>query len=215
MLWTAFLTWPLMGAVQMMCARIGMVTGEGLAAALQARFPRWLVGAVVIALLIVNTVTVAADLSGMADAAEMLTHINSHICVILFGVGISLATIFFRYHQIATILKWLALVLFQRRRWAANVVVIVAVSLFAATYVALIVWRWPGNSGGFSSLAGVAALFSDQWLMVAGWLHYLAFDLLVGRWEAQDAESRGLEIVFAENGREGIEAVSARSFRIS
>src|SRR5437762_10259485 len=76
-LWTAFLTWPLMGAVQMMCARIGMVTGEGLAAALQARFPRWLVGVVVIALLIVNTVTVAADLSGMADAMEMLTGANS------------------------------------------------------------------------------------------------------------------------------------------
>jgi len=90
------------------------------------------------------------------------------------------------------LVAWFALVLFQRRRWATNIVVIVAVSLFAATYVGLIAWRWAGSSGGFSSLAGVAALFSDPWLMVAGWLHYLAFDLLVGRWESQDAESRGL-----------------------
>ena len=87
---------------------------------------------------------------------------------------------------------WVALVLFQRRRWATTAVVIVAVALFAATYVALIAWRWAGSSGGFSSVAGVAALFSDPWLLVAGWLHYLAFDLLVGRWEAQDAASRGL-----------------------
>ena len=65
-------------------------------------------------------------------------------------------------------------------------------ALFAATYVSLIAWRWAGSSGGFSSVAGVAALFSDPWLLVAGWLHYLAFDLLVGRWEAQDAASRGL-----------------------
>jgi len=90
------------------------------------------------------------------------------------------------------LLAWMALVLFQRRRWAINVVVIVAVALFAATYVPLIAWRWAGSSGGFSSVAGVAALFSDPWLLVAGWLHYLAFDLLVGRWEAQDAASRGL-----------------------
>jgi len=90
------------------------------------------------------------------------------------------------------LVAWLALVLFQRRRWATNVVVIVAISLFAVTYVPLVAARWAGSSGGFSSLAGVAALFSDPWILLAGWLHYLAFDLLVGRWEAQDAASRGL-----------------------
>lgn len=90
------------------------------------------------------------------------------------------------------LLAWLVLVLFQRRRWATNIVVIVAVSLFAATYISVVAVRFPGSSGSFSSLAGVAALFADPWLMVAGWLHYLAFDLLVGRWEAQDAASRGL-----------------------
>jgi len=90
------------------------------------------------------------------------------------------------------LVAWLTLILFQRRRWATDVVVVAAVSLFAATYVPLISARFFWNSGGFSSLAGVATLFADPWLMVAGWLHYLAFDLLVGRWEAQDAAARGL-----------------------
>ena len=53
-----------------------------------------------------------ADLTGMADAAEMLTGANSHIYVVVFGIGITYATIRFRYHQIAMILKWLAAVLF-------------------------------------------------------------------------------------------------------
>jgi NRAMP (natural resistance-associated macrophage protein)-like metal ion transporter len=112
MLWTAWLTWPLMAAVQMMCARIGMVTGQGLAGALRERFPRWSLVIVSIALLIANTINIGADLSGMADAAETLTGWNSHYFVVLFGVGIAWATIRLRYYQIAGALKWLALVLF-------------------------------------------------------------------------------------------------------
>jgi NRAMP (natural resistance-associated macrophage protein)-like metal ion transporter len=112
LLWTALLTWPLMAFVQMMCARIGMVTGRGLAGAFHQKYPRPLILIAATALFGANSINVGADLSGMADAAEMLTHINSHFLVVFFGVGISLATIRFRYHQIATILKWLALVLF-------------------------------------------------------------------------------------------------------
>jgi NRAMP (natural resistance-associated macrophage protein)-like metal ion transporter len=112
MLWTAFMTWPLMGCVQFMCARIGMVTGQGLAGALRQKFPKPLLIIASIALLVANTVNIGADLSGMADAAEMLTGINSHIYVVLFGIAIAVATVMFRYHQIANILKWLALTLF-------------------------------------------------------------------------------------------------------
>jgi NRAMP (natural resistance-associated macrophage protein)-like metal ion transporter len=111
MLWTAFITWPFMGAVQFMCARIGMVTGAGLGAALRRKIPRWLVFAAALGLLAANTINVGSDLSGMADAAEMLTGLNSHVSVVIFGVGIAYATIRFRYHQIATMLKWLATVL--------------------------------------------------------------------------------------------------------
>ena len=112
LLWTALLTWPLMAFVQMMCARIGLVTGRGLAGAMHHKYPRPLIFVAAIALFGANSINVGADLSGMADAAEMLTSINSRVFVIVFGVGISLATIWCRYHQIATILKWLALVLF-------------------------------------------------------------------------------------------------------
>ncbi len=112
MLWTAFLTWPLMAPVQMMCARIGMVTGSGLAFALQKKFPRWLVMLAALALLFANTLNVASDLSGMADAAEMMTGVNSHLFVILFAVVISIATVKLRYSQIANTLKWLAVALF-------------------------------------------------------------------------------------------------------
>jgi NRAMP (natural resistance-associated macrophage protein)-like metal ion transporter len=112
LLWTAFITWPLMGCVQFMCARIGMVTGMGLGDALRQKGPRWLLFGGAVALLVANTINVGADLTGMADAAEMLTGANSHIYVVVFGIGITYATIRFRYHQIAMILKWLAAVLF-------------------------------------------------------------------------------------------------------
>jgi NRAMP (natural resistance-associated macrophage protein)-like metal ion transporter len=112
LLWTALLTWPLMAFVQMMCARIGMVTGRGLAGAMHHKYPRPLILVAAVALFVANSINVGADLSGMSDAASMLTHINSLFFVLFFGIGISLATIFFRYYQIATILKWLALVLF-------------------------------------------------------------------------------------------------------
>ena len=112
LLWTAWLTWPLMAFVQMMCARIGMVTGQGLAGALREKFPKPVMVLVCIALMTANTVNVGSDLAGMADAAEILTGFSSHIFVIVFGLGISIAIIRFRYYQLANILKWLALTLF-------------------------------------------------------------------------------------------------------
>lgn len=111
-LWTAFITWPLIAAIQMTCARIGCTTGRGLAGALREKFPPSLVGLAALGLLIANTTTVGADLSGMADAAEMLTGLNSHYYVVLSGIAITLGTVLFRYRQIAKLLKWFALSLF-------------------------------------------------------------------------------------------------------
>jgi len=111
LLWTAPLTWPLMTAVQIMCARIGMVTGQGLAANFKTRFPSWLLGVFVMALLVANTINIAADLAGMADAAEMLSGVNSHWFVVLFAIMITWATVRLQYRQIANVLKWLVLVL--------------------------------------------------------------------------------------------------------
>ena len=69
LLWTAFITWPLMGSVQMMCARIGMVTGRGLAGAFHHKLPKLLIMVFATALLLANTINIGADLTGMADAA--------------------------------------------------------------------------------------------------------------------------------------------------
>ena len=112
LLWTALLTWPLMAAVQMMCARIGKVTGQGLAGNFKQRFPGWLLRVFIVALLVANTINIAADLAGMADAAEMLSGVRSHVFVLVFAVVISWATVRLHYHQIANVLKWLVLVLF-------------------------------------------------------------------------------------------------------
>ena len=111
-LWTALFTWPLMMAVQTMCARIGMVTGRGIAGALRNKFPRPVLIIAAVALFIANTINVGADLSGMADAAELLSGVNSHIWVVVLGIGIAVATIRLRYVVLAKVLKWLALTLF-------------------------------------------------------------------------------------------------------
>jgi Mn2+/Fe2+ NRAMP family transporter len=112
LLWTALLTWPLMGFVQLMCGRIGMVTGRGLAGTLRQICPRWLLVIASVALLAANVITIGADLAGMSDAGQMLTGIYSQVFTVFFGAGITVAIIYFRYDQIAFILKWLTLVLF-------------------------------------------------------------------------------------------------------
>jgi NRAMP (natural resistance-associated macrophage protein)-like metal ion transporter len=112
LLWTALFTWPMMLAVQMMCARIGMVTGQGIAGALRHKFPRPVLLIAAVALFVANTINVGADLTGMADAAELLTGMSSRIWVIVLGVGIAAATIRLRYATLAKGLKWLALALF-------------------------------------------------------------------------------------------------------
>jgi NRAMP (natural resistance-associated macrophage protein)-like metal ion transporter len=112
LLWLSLFTWPLMVAVQTMCARIGMVTGQGIAGALRHKFPRPVLFVAAIALFVANTINFGADLTGMADAAELLTGVNSHIWVVVLGIGIAVATIRLRYAVLARGLKWLALTLF-------------------------------------------------------------------------------------------------------
>jgi NRAMP (natural resistance-associated macrophage protein)-like metal ion transporter len=112
LLWTALITWPLMGVVQFMCARVGMVTGEGLGAVFRKRFPRWLVWIFSLALLGANSINIGADLSGMADAGQLLSRVPSLFLVFLFGGAIAVATVALPYQRIANALKWLALSLF-------------------------------------------------------------------------------------------------------
>ncbi|HWB61784.1 MAG TPA: divalent metal cation transporter [Chthoniobacteraceae bacterium] len=112
LLWTAFITLPLMGAVQMMCARIGLATGEGIAGALRSKFPRWAIACMAGALVVANTINIGADFEGMADAAQMLSGISGYVWIPLMAAAIVLAMVFFNYAAIVNILKWLTLVLF-------------------------------------------------------------------------------------------------------
>ena len=91
----------------MMCARIGMVTGAGLAGALRKKFPKPLIVIAASALLVANTINIGADLSGMADAAEMLSGINLALYFDdhLSGLPLANDTLRFVYHQIANDLK--------------------------------------------------------------------------------------------------------------
>ncbi|HEX4139008.1 MAG TPA: divalent metal cation transporter [Candidatus Methylacidiphilales bacterium] len=112
LLWTALLTWPLMGAVQFMCARIGLVSGGGLGAALRKKMPRWLLVIAALALFAANTINVSADLAGMADVLQLLVKIPAGLSVIIIGLIIIATTVFFTYKAFASVLKWLAAALF-------------------------------------------------------------------------------------------------------
>ena len=88
---------------------------------------------------------------------------------------------------------WLLLAVLPGKKWVSAVVTGVAVpALFAAIYSVIIALTFSTAEGGFSSLSEVARLFSNPWLLLAGWIHYLAFDLLVGTWETRDARERGI-----------------------
>ena len=88
---------------------------------------------------------------------------------------------------------WILLITLPRQRWVAHVVTAWAIpGLLAIAYVVVIATHILGSPGGFSTLPAVAALFGNPWLLVGGWIHYLAFDLLVGSWEARDARERGV-----------------------
>jgi len=150
LLWTALLTWPLMGCVQFICARIGMVTGLGLGAALKKKIPRWMLVLAALALFGANSINIGADLFGMADAGEMLSGFNSHLLIILFGIAIAFWTVRCSYDQIAAILKWLALCLF------AYVVTAFVVKPHWATIVRdTFVPTWPKNHATWQNLVAI------------------------------------------------------------
>ena len=77
-----------------------------------------------------------------------------------------------------------------RERWPRLIGAICIPAVIAAIYTALIFTHWAGHPGGFNSLDGVMQLFTSRWLVTAGWIHYLAFDLFIGGWELEDSRQR-------------------------
>src|SRR2546422_585402 len=93
-LWTAIITFPLMAAIQLICARIGLVTGRGLAGAVGRHYPRPLLLSACLMLLVANVFNIAADLGGMAEAAAMLTGLPAWPFILFFGVGTTAVTVY-------------------------------------------------------------------------------------------------------------------------
>ena len=88
----------------------------------------------------------------------------------------------------------LLLVALPGKRWVTHVISGIAIpAAFAVVYTVIIAIHFAGSEGGFSSLPEVARLFNNPWLLLAGWLHYLAFDLLIGSWEVRDAREPCLQ----------------------
>ncbi|PDT72405.1 divalent metal cation transporter [Bradyrhizobium sp. C9] len=110
--WTMLLTFPLMTAIQEISARVGRVTGHGIAGNVCKHYPGWLLIIAVTLLFIANTVNIAADLSAMADATRLLIGGPAILYVLLFGVTSVAAQIFMNYRRYVAVLKWLTLSLF-------------------------------------------------------------------------------------------------------
>ena len=106
-LWSALLTFPLMVAVQEMCARIGLATGKGLAGNLRDHFPKPVLYFLTLLVLIGSTINIGADLAGMSAAASLLLPLPSLAWIVIFSVIVVLAMVFLPYHKFAAILKWL------------------------------------------------------------------------------------------------------------
>jgi NRAMP (natural resistance-associated macrophage protein)-like metal ion transporter len=111
-LWTALLSFPLMAAIQLMCARLGMVTGCGLASVLRARYSRWVLWLACTLVVVANVFNIGADLGGMADAMQMMTGIRNYLWTPFFAALILVLLLWTSYRLMARIFKWLTLVLF-------------------------------------------------------------------------------------------------------
>jgi Mn2+/Fe2+ NRAMP family transporter len=109
MLWTMPLAYPLMSAIQCMCAFIGRTTGKGLAANIKTAFPPIVLKGVVLGLLAANTLNIAADLAAMGEAGALVTGIDRHIMTAAFVAVTLLLQIFVPYDRYVFFLKWLTL----------------------------------------------------------------------------------------------------------
>ncbi|MEI5682058.1 MULTISPECIES: NRAMP family divalent metal transporter [unclassified Mesorhizobium] len=109
MLWTMPLAFPLMAAVQSMCARIGRVTGKGLAANIKTSFHPAVLYGVVLLLLAANIFNIAADIAVMGEVAELVTGLPRQMMTVAFVLATLLLQIFVPYHRYVSFLKWLTL----------------------------------------------------------------------------------------------------------
>jgi len=138
LVWTLLLTTPLMIGIQMLSARIGWVTGQGLAANIAKVCPRWLTMSLVVLLVVANTINIAADIGAMAEAARLLAGGPRVPFIVGFGAVCVLGQVFFSYERSVRVLKWLTLALFSY----VAVVMVVHVPWRQATAESLQPWAF-------------------------------------------------------------------------
>ena len=150
-LWTAFFTYPLMVGIQTVSARIGRVTGQGLAANIRLHYPPWLLYGIVVLLLVANTINIAADIGAMGAALRLLVGGPAHLYAIAFGLISLLLQIIVPFPRYAPILKLLTLAL---------------LAYVATVFVVKVPWRevfyqtvMPSLSLKADYLIGVVAVF--------------------------------------------------------
>jgi len=141
LLWSVFFTTPLMIGIQLVSARIGRVTGHGLAANIRERFPRPVLYFIVSLLLAANTVNIAADLGAMGDALALLLGGSSSLYIVLFALVSLTLQIFIPFPRYAPILKLLTLALFAY----VGVVLVVHTPPEALTRTLIPEIRWDGE----------------------------------------------------------------------
>ena len=110
-LWTALLSFPLMAAIQLMCARLGMVTGCGLASVIRSRYPRWVLWFACALVTVANIFNIGADLGGMGDAMQMISGVRAYLWTPFFAALILGLLLWTSYRTMACIFKWLTMVL--------------------------------------------------------------------------------------------------------
>lgn len=98
----------------------------------------------------------------------------------------------FSLANLVAVAAWVVLVIVGRSRRGMMAVTAVVIPSLALVYAGLLLTHWGETEGGFGSLAQVRALFANPWALLAGWIHYLAFDLFVGAWEIRDSAERGI-----------------------
>jgi NRAMP (natural resistance-associated macrophage protein)-like metal ion transporter len=149
-LWTALFSFPLMAAVQLMCARLGLVTGRGLAGVLRRSYPRWVLWGACFLLIVANVFNIGADLGGMAEATAMITGVYALYWLPLYTLLIIVLLFWLSYRRIARIFKWLTLVLF-----AYVVAAFLAHPDWHAVWRATVIPRVEWSSGFLATLVGI------------------------------------------------------------
>jgi NRAMP (natural resistance-associated macrophage protein)-like metal ion transporter len=139
MAWTMLFSWPLMVAIQEISARIGRVTGKGIAANLREHYPLSLLRAIVCLLLIANIINLGADLGAMGDALRLLIGGPAGLYVVAFAILCAILEIFLSYRRYVSILKWLTLALFA---YVATALVVRVPWLYVAYRIVVPAFQW-------------------------------------------------------------------------